>query len=110
MMLTTILVALLLISGTFFIVVASIGVIRMPDVFLRLSATSKAATLGILCMLGGAAVYFGDIDIVLRTLAIAVFLTITTPIAAHMIGRAALSDKDTVLWEGTIINERKRKP
>lgn len=106
-MLIDILVAALLIIGTFFMVVAGIGIVRMPDVFLRLSATTKAATLGIVCMLGAAALYFGDVAVALRTLAIALFLIVTTPIAAHMIGRAASVRPGACLWEGTVLDERK---
>ncbi len=108
-MVTDIVVGALLVIGTFFMVVASIGIMRMPDVFLRLSATTKAATLGLLCMLGAAAIFFGDTAIALRTLAIALFLIFTTPIAAHMIGRAASSDKNSYLWEGTVVDERQQQ-
>ncbi|WP_262496552.1 cation:proton antiporter, partial [Pedobacter antarcticus] len=46
--------------GTLFILIASIGILRMPDFYLRLSVTIKAATLGVGLVLGSAAVYFSE--------------------------------------------------
>jgi multicomponent Na+:H+ antiporter subunit G len=96
----------LLVVGTLFMFIAAIGLVRMPDLFLRMSAATKASTLGILCMLGAAALHFGDMVIALRVLAIAGFLYLTAPIAAHMIGRAASADPKVTLWEGTVVDER----
>lgn len=104
--LSGVLTALLLIVGTLFMLIAAVGVVRMPDLFLRMSAAAKAATFGIVCVLGGAALHFGDPVIALRTLAIALFLYLTTPIATHMIGRAASADPHVRLWEGTVVDER----
>lgn len=98
--------ALLLVVGTLFMLIAAIGLVRMPDLFLRMSAATKAATLGILCVLGGVALHFGDVVVVLRAVAIALFLSLTAPVAAHMIGRAASADPKVRLWEGTVVDER----
>lgn len=87
--------------GTFFMCVASIGIVKMPDLFLRMSATTKAATLGAGFMLLGAAVHFSDdFGAVSRMLATIIFLLSTAPVAAHMIARAAYRN-DVPLWEGT---------
>lgn len=98
-------VVFLLVIGILFMLIAAIGLLRMPDVFLRMSAATKAATLGILCVLGAAAIHFADATITLRVVAIALFLYITAPIAAHMIGRAAYADPDVHPWEGTVRDE-----
>jgi len=103
-----VLTALLLLTGSIFMLVAAVGLVRMPDLFLRMSAATKASTLGILCVLGGAAIHFGDAVVTLRTLAIALFLYLTAPIAAHMIGRAASADPSVRLWEGSVVDERQR--
>jgi multicomponent Na+:H+ antiporter subunit G len=53
------LISIIFISlGAFFILVAGLGLVRMPDVFLRMSASTKAATLGVGSTLLGVAVYF----------------------------------------------------
>lgn len=91
---------LLITGGAFFILMAGLGLMRMPDLFLRMSASTKAATLGVGCTLLGVALYFGDFAILIRAAAIIVFLLLTAPVAAHLIGRAAYQD-GVPLWEGT---------
>lgn len=95
-------------TGTLFILLAAVGFIRMPDFYLRLSATTKAATLGIGLVLGGAAVYFAEVSVVSRVFAIILFLLLTAPVAAHMIGRTAYFI-GTSLWERSVIDELKDK-
>lgn len=80
---------------------AGLGILRMPDLFLRMSSTSKAGTLGAGLILLGAAIYFDNLGVYTRSLATIVFLLLTTPVAAHMIGRAAYFD-GVPLWKGTV--------
>jgi multicomponent Na+:H+ antiporter subunit G len=96
--------AVLIAVGAFFMFVAAIGIVRMPDLFLRMSATSKAATLGAASILLATAVYFNDLGIASRALATIFFLLLTTPIAAHILGRAAYLT-GTPLWDGTVCDE-----
>ena len=96
--------AILLIGGTVFVLIAGVGVLRMPDIFTRMSATTKAATLGVGMLLAAAAVHFGDIGVTSRAIATMVFLLLTMPVAAHLIGRAAYAS-GTRLWEGTLFDE-----
>jgi len=89
-----------MIIGAVFMLLAAIGVLRMPDLYLRMSATSKAATLGVICVMLAAALHFNDFAITARIIAIIVFLILTAPVAAHKIARAAyLAGPD--LWPGT---------
>ena len=92
-----------LILGTLLMVLAGIGLIRMPDLFLRMSAATKASTLGAGLSLIAVAVYFGELSITSRAVAIILFLLLTAPVAAHMMGRAAYADQ-TPLWKGTLCN------
>ncbi len=80
----------LVIFGGLFIIIAGIGVLRLPDAFIRMHAATKVGTLGSGLMLAGVAVEFGDPGVVLRCVLIVIFLLLTAPIGAHMIGRAAL--------------------
>lgn len=96
--------ALLLLLGAIFILIAGLGVLRMPDVFMRLSATSKAATLGVGLVLVATAFYFDDFGVAARALATIVFLLLTTPVAAHRISRAAYLT-GVPLWEKTRCDE-----
>ena len=59
------------------------------DVFLRMSCSTKAATLGIVATVLAAGLHFGDLGVAVRAGAGALFLLVTVPVAAQMIGRAA---------------------
>lgn len=80
---------ILVILGTIFMLVAGIGILRMPDLYTRMSATTKVTTLGIGSILVAAAIYFQELSIVARALATIAFMLLTTPVAAHAIGRAS---------------------
>ncbi|MEM9342405.1 MAG: monovalent cation/H(+) antiporter subunit G [Pseudomonadota bacterium] len=80
----------LILLGSALTAAAGIGIMRLPDVFIRMHAATKVGTLGSGLILAGAAVHFGDPGIVLRCVLIIFFLLLTAPIGAHMIGRAAL--------------------
>ena len=75
--------------GVATILLAAVGIVRMPDIYLRISVTTKAATMGMGLLLIGAAVYFNELGITSRVIAIIIFLLITAPVGAHMIGRAS---------------------
>ena len=91
----------LMLLGASFMALAGLGLLRMPDLFLRMSSTAKAGTLGAGLILLGAAIHFNNFAISTRAVAIIVFLLLTAPVAAHMIGRAAYFD-GVPLWKGTV--------
>lgn len=99
-----ILSSVLLIIGATFALLAGVGVLRMPDLFMRMQASTKASTLGIGCIIGAVAIHFGELGITTRALATVLFVFLTAPVAAHMIARAAYF-VGVPLWEGTIIDE-----
>ncbi|WP_178983446.1 monovalent cation/H(+) antiporter subunit G [Winogradskyella helgolandensis] len=103
-----ILVGILATFGTVFVLLAAVGLIRMPDTYLRISVTTKAATLGIGLILIAAAVYFNDLSITSRVLAIILFIVLTAPIAAHLIGRASYFI-GIKLWDKSIMDDLKGK-
>ena len=89
-MLLEILISAMLLVGSFFLLVGSIGLGRLPDCFMRLHGPTKATTLGVGGML--LAEVFSSIPhgISLRELLIAVFLFITAPVSAFLLGQAGL--------------------
>ncbi len=97
MTITEILVVALVAAGSFFGLVAVVGIIRLPDLYSRAHATSKSDTLGIILTLGGVALVFGADLAVAKTVLLAVFLFVTNPTAAHAITRAAY-DQDIAPW------------
>ena len=102
---TDIITAVMWIAGSLFALLAAIGVLRMPDVFTRMQASTKAATLGLGCLLIGGALQLGDFGSVIRLLSIFAFILLTTPVAALVIARAAYL-AEVPLWEGTVLDER----
>jgi len=83
--------AALVLTGSFFLIVGTVGLLRLPNVYNRMHATSKATTLGASSMLLAAAVYFGGQGdgAALVSLVGIVFLFVTAPTGAHMISRSA---------------------
>lgn len=101
-------VLVFMVIGTFFMFVAGVGMLRMPDLFTRMSMSTKASTLGAGSILMACLVYFiDDAGVVARAIATIIFLFLTAPISAHMIGRAGYQDKKVKLWKGTRFNDLK---
>ena len=99
----------LLLAGTAFIIISALGVVRMPDLYLRMSASTKSSTLGVGLVLLSAAVYFHeDFGEASRAVAIVFFLLLTAPVSAHLIGRAAYHT-GTPLWDKTRYDDLKDK-
>ena len=86
------LIALFLLLGGFFTLIAAIGVLRLPDVLTRMHASTKAGILGSSLILIGGAIFLQEAEITVRVIAIILFLMLTSPIGAHMIGRASVKD------------------
>ena len=84
-----ILTGVMLVVGASFAFVASLGLIRLKDVYMRTHAASKAGTLGSGVMLLALAVEAGDLAIVTRAIAGVVFFLLTAPISAHLLAKAA---------------------
>ena len=103
-MITDILIAFLLLGGSAFALVAALGIIRLPDFYMRMHAATKASAFGLVLIFAGAALYFGDLLVLLEILLIVFFVYVTAPIAAHLIGRAAYH-MNVPLWEETQVDE-----
>lgn len=100
--------SILLLLGAALILIAAIGVVRMPDLMLRMHATSKAGALGggLLAVAGG--LFFADAEVMVRAMAIVVFVVMTAPIAAHAIARAGYF-VGVPFWDRTLKDELREK-
>lgn len=107
-MIIEIISGILLLLGAAFMLIASVGVVRLPDLLMRMHATTKAGTLGAGLILLAVAFAFTDTAVSARVLTIVVFILLTAPVAAHIIGRAAYY-VGVDLWKGTIIDELKEE-
>ena len=83
------LVTVLIVVGSFFLLVGTVGLLRLPDVYNRLHATSKATTLGAASMFLAGFVYYGPGGTGLTSLVGILFLFLTAPTGGHVIARAA---------------------
>ncbi|MBU8880394.1 monovalent cation/H(+) antiporter subunit G [Bacillus sp. FJAT-29790] len=86
-----IIVAIFLLIGTIFSFLSAIGLIRLPDVYTRAHAVSKSASLGVLCTLFGAFLFFliADGYFSIRLILGIFFVFLTSPVVAHLLNRAA---------------------
>ncbi len=97
----TLVVAVLAVTGSALVLVASVGVLRLPDLYTRMHASTKPATLGVTLLVAALAVHAGDLGIAARALLIVLFFLLTAPVAAHRLGRAARIS-NVPRWEGTV--------
>lgn len=81
--------ALALVLGSGFVFVAGLGVVRMPDFLIRMHASTKAGTLGCGLVIVAVATHFAAGDVAFRAFATTLFLLLTAPVSAHLIGRSA---------------------
>ena len=79
----------LLIIGALFSFLAALGILRLPDLYTRMHAASKAGTVGSGLTLVAIALVSFDSAVILRALLGIVFFMLTAPISAHLLARAA---------------------
>jgi multicomponent Na+:H+ antiporter subunit G len=107
------LTGVLAIAGATLVLLAAIGILRMPDLFTRMQAATKASTLGIGCLLAAAAIQLADLSSLFRAISIGAFIMLTSPVSNHVIARAAYVTR-VPLWERTLVDEwraeRDRRP
>ncbi|MFO7445889.1 MAG: monovalent cation/H(+) antiporter subunit G [Ignavibacteriaceae bacterium] len=85
-----ILTIIFVVAGTFFMLVGSIGVVRLPDFFTRSHATSKSDTLGIMLVLGGLAIFEGLTLTGIKLVLVVFFVALANPAGSHALARSAL--------------------
>ena len=89
MFFTTIITGIFLFVGCFFVVAASIGVVRFPDFYSRMHPAGKNDTLGQALILAGLIIYEGFSFVSIKLLLIIIFIFIVNPTATHAIAKAA---------------------
>lgn len=89
------LIAALLLTGSLFALIGSIGLVKLPDFFMRLHGPTKATTLGVGALVVGSMLYFSQQagEPSLHELLITLFLFLTAPVSAHMLAKAAMHEK-----------------
>lgn len=80
--------SVVILLGAFLVVLSAIGVVRLPDVYARMHAATKTATLGIVLLFLGAAISMDDRLAATKFVIAAAVQLIAAPAAAHALGRA----------------------
>lgn len=94
----------LLLVGAIFTLLATIGVVRLPDLYTRLHAASKAGVVGGGLVLLAVALVSMDAAVAIRAVIGVLFLILTTPVSAHLLARAAFI-AGYPLWSNTVQND-----
>lgn len=81
--------AVLLLAGASLNLIAAIGIVRFPDLYARMHAATKPATLGMVLVLSGAATQVDRTTDIAKLVLVAGLQFLTNPVGAHMIGRAS---------------------
>ncbi len=98
------LLSMLLLAGSIFLLLASLGAIKFPDFFTRMAAISKAGTLGAALLLMAPVANEPSLTNFIKSGVALLFLFVTAPVAAHLLGRAAYT-RGVRLWQRTLVDE-----
>ncbi|MFT5048560.1 MAG: multicomponent Na+:H+ antiporter subunit G [Porticoccaceae bacterium] len=103
-----IIVSILIVLGGGFAAIAGLGLLRLPDVLIRMHASTKAGTLGVGLIVLGVSVHFATSLVITKALLIIAFLFLTAPVGAHLVGRAAYR-RGLPLWDKTLVDDAAMK-
>lgn len=87
-------IAILMLLGAGFILVAAIGVLRFKDFYSRMHATTKATSFGLLWLIIGVSLHFNSGTVWLKAVLIMVFIYLTAPLAAHATAKSDHRNED----------------
>lgn len=88
--------AAVMLAGASFSLLAAIGIVRLPDLYTRLHAASKAGVVGAGLILAAVAIVSFDAAVAMRAGLGIIFLLLSTPVSAHLLARAAYKSGHTV--------------
>lgn len=95
--------SVMILIGSLFFLLGSLGLMRLPDIYNRLQAGTKATTMGIMFSVLGIGVYYPEF--ILKALLIVTFIMITNPVSSGTLARSAFRNR--VKFDERTINEVK---
>lgn len=101
---TDIIIAIFMLSSALLVLLAAVGILRLPDLLTRMHASTKAGALGISLMMVAVSLHFTSLVVLAKAIAIILFIFMTAPVAAHAIGRAGYF-VGVPVWSKTIKDE-----
>lgn len=97
-----------IIIGIIFDFIGCLGLVRMPDIYNRLQASTKCVTLGTMGITFGVFLRNGFSAVGIKAILCAIFLLLTAPVAAHALARAA-HKSGVKLWEKSVCDEYEKE-
>jgi multicomponent Na+:H+ antiporter subunit G len=85
----TVIASIAVLAGAGFMLVAGLGLARLPDLYTRMHAATKPASVGVVAIMSGVAFAFHDLPVTARAALVALFFLLTAPVAAHAVARTA---------------------
>jgi multicomponent Na+:H+ antiporter subunit G len=86
---TEIVISGFVILGSFYMLIAALGIVKLKDVYMRMHAITKASSLSVLLLIVAVMVAFPSASTIISGLSILLFIILTAPIASHMMARVA---------------------
>ncbi len=105
-MIPAIIISFFAIGGTLFIAISALGLLRFPDIYTRMHAAAKAASLGLGMLLIAAAVASGELEAIIKSILTILFVFMTAPVASHLMSRAAYRS-NVPSWGDNVVDELK---
>ena len=93
-----------IVAGILFNMFGCIGLVRFPDVYNRLQASTKCVTLGTILLLIGLSLAAWSSPMTAKALICAAFILVTSPTAAHAIAKGAYAS-GIKLWEKSVVDK-----
>ncbi|MBT8117752.1 MAG: monovalent cation/H(+) antiporter subunit G [Gammaproteobacteria bacterium] len=93
----------LIVIGVLFDVSGCVGLVRLPDVYNRIQASTKCVVLGTSLIVLGAVVWVGTLAAIVKGMLCNLFILITSSTAAHALSRAA-HHSGVRLWQGSVVD------
>ena len=106
--LTEVALAVLLLGGAGLMLLAALGLFRLPGLLTRMHVLSKAGTVGTSAIMLAVALAIPEVGVLSRAIAVVAFLVLTAPISAHLLARAAYF-LGVASWEGTVRDDLEGK-
>ncbi|WP_296622995.1 monovalent cation/H(+) antiporter subunit G [Marivirga sp.] len=103
-MISEIIILIFVFFGVLLMFIASLGLFKMPDLYTRMSAVTKAVTFKVGLIVVSASIYFNSFPVILKAILIIFLLLLTTPVSSHLLGKEA-HERKAPLWKKTIIDE-----
>lgn len=97
-------ISFFMLTSAIFVLLAAVGILRLPDLYTRMHASTKAGALGIMLMMVAVSLHFLSLTVFAKAIAIILFIFMTAPVAAHAIGRAGYF-VGVPVWAKTVKDE-----